>query len=125
MQCDLILETTTNGENRTISPAKLQPAKRDQHAVGRSNRFGFRQNVVRPTSSIQPRVSEFTDNVNNNNSSSTKIRATSAAATTYRTTLPTQMVKMEDKFRANDNSEVTSTAVQKQIQQNERNANTM
>lgn len=64
--------------NRTISPARLQPAKRDQVTVGRSNRFGFRQHTVRPTSSIQPRISEYSDNLNNNTQNADKIRSKSA-----------------------------------------------
>jgi hypothetical protein len=63
----------------TTSPAKLQPGKRDQLNAGRSNRFGFRQNVVRPTTSaITPKFNEF-DNVNNN---SGVCRAKSASAAT-------------------------------------------
>lgn len=109
MQCDLILATSTqehdNKEvNRTISPAKLQPAKRDQALMGRSNRFGFRQNVVRPTSSIQPRISEYTDNVNNNNNFTP--RSKSAAQRT-------------DKI----DEEMTTAVIQ--LAQNEMNANTM
>ena len=85
-----IFLAATSGKNeaRTISPARLQPAKRDQILVGRSNRFGFRQNVVRPASSIQPRISEFSvDNVNNNNNLQiSKIRPKSASnSSQYRT----------------------------------------
>jgi len=62
-------ETSTTGR----TTPKLQPPKRDQSggttAVGRGgNRFGFRQNVVRPTTSgITPKFNEF-DSENNNNS---------------------------------------------------------
>lgn len=112
MQCDLILASTIpehdNKEvNRTISPAKLQPAKRDQALMGRSNRFGFRQNVVRPTSTIQPRISEYADNVNNNCIS----RSKSAA---HRTN-----VIAGDKIEEKMSTAVTQHA------QNEMNANTM
>lgn len=112
MQCDLILVTSIqehdNKEvNRTISPAKLQPAKRDQALMGRSNRFGFRQNTVRPTSSIQPRISEYADNVNNN----CVPRSKSAVKRTN--------VILVDKI-----DEEMSTAVP-QNAQNEMNANTM
>ncbi|KAG5678349.1 hypothetical protein PVAND_008033 [Polypedilum vanderplanki] len=65
---------------RTTSPAKLQPAKRDQLYTGKSNRFGFRQNVIRPSSAaITPKFNEF-DNVNNNN----VCRAKSATTTQLR-----------------------------------------
>jgi hypothetical protein len=81
--------TTSSDEKefvRTTSPAKLQPAKRDQLISGRSNRFGFRQNIVRPTTAaITPKFNEF-DNVNNNNSSA--CRAKSATATQLRSTNP-------------------------------------
>lgn len=124
MQCDLILVKTTNIQqddkevNRTISPAKLQPAKRDQVSVGRSNRFGFRQNVVRPTTSIQPRISggsDYADNVNNN------IRLKSAS---HRTNVIAQPEKVSEKLSKGTNLEQTSTAVNQQAQ-NEMNANTM
>lgn len=81
----MILATNIQNEekeiNRTISPARLQPAKRDQVAVGRSNRFGFRQHVVRPTSSIQPRIGEYSDNLNNNTQNAEKLRSKSATVT--------------------------------------------
>lgn len=81
----MILATNIQNEekeiNRTISPARLQPAKRDQVTVGRSNRFGFRQNVIRPTSSMQPRISEYSDNLNNNSQNADKIRSKSATLT--------------------------------------------
>lgn len=119
MQCDLILATNIQNEEkevRTVSPARLQPAKRDQLAVGRSNRFGFRQNAIRPTSSIQPRISEFSDNLNNNNTvpavPADKIRAKSATVTSQRTNIPAQPIKLEQK---------SPTDV---IQQSELNANT-
>lgn len=65
----------------------MQPAKRDQitGAVGRSNRFGFRQNTVRPASvGLTPKINEFdNDNVNNNNEATItddKKRSKSASA---------------------------------------------
>jgi hypothetical protein len=102
MQCDLILATTNiqNEEkevNRTVSPARLQPAKRDQVAVGRSNRFGFRQNVVRPTSSsIQPRISEYSDSENNNITQAVPAaRSKSATTTSQRTINIAQPAKLD------------------------------
>lgn len=118
MQCDLILATNIQNEEkevRTVSPARLQPAKRDQLAVGRSNRFGFRQNAVRPTSSFQPRIGEFSDNLNNNTTQAVqadKNRAKSATVTSQRTNIPAQPIKLEQK---------SPTDV---IQQSELNANT-
>lgn len=66
------------GTVRTTSPAKLQPAKRDQLLAGRSNRFGFRQNVVRPTSGITPKFNEY-DNVNNNVDKSRRAKSATVA----------------------------------------------
>lgn len=119
MQCDLILATTNiqNEEkevSRTISPARLQPAKRDQVTVGRSNRFGFRQNVVRPTSSIQPRISEYSDSVNNNTSvPNDTVRSKSASVALQRTKFAAQPVNLEPQMSQTD-----------VIQQTEVNANT-
>jgi hypothetical protein len=111
MQCDLILATTNiqneEKEVRTVSPARLQPAKRDQVAVGRSNRFGFRQNVVRPTTSIQPRINEYSDNINNNNTQAVpaeKIRAKSASVTTQRTNIGDQLMSPIDENELNANT---------------------
>jgi hypothetical protein len=58
----------TSATGRTTP--RLQPPKRDQAQTqvatyARGNRFGFRQNVVRPASGITPKFNEF-DNVNNN-----------------------------------------------------------
>lgn len=116
MQCDLILATTIiqNEEkevNRTISPARLQPAKRDQMAARSSNRFGFRQNVVRPTSSIQPRISEYSDSLNNNTHAVPNdevLRSKSASVTAQRTSIAAQAANLE----------------QQQTDANEMNANT-
>lgn len=65
---------------------RLQPPKRDQTqaatAVARGNRFGFRQNVVRPATGITPKYNEY-DNVNNNvtaSSENEKRRSKSASA---------------------------------------------
>lgn len=75
-------ETSTTGRS---SSTRLQPAKRDltQAANTRGNRFGFRQNVVRPAATgIMPKFNEF-DNVNNNTTSVTdKRRSKSATAAT-------------------------------------------
>lgn len=75
-------ESSTTGRSCTT---RLQPAKRDQSqpANARGNRFGFRQNVVRPAASgITPKFNEF-DNVNNNYTSvSDKRRSKSATAAT-------------------------------------------
>jgi hypothetical protein len=54
---------------------KLQPAKRDQAALGRNNRFGFRQNVIRPVTNITPKYNEYDDSVNNNNSNNNNVCA--------------------------------------------------
>lgn len=72
-------ESSTTGR----PPAtRLQPAKRDQSqpANARGNRFGFRQNVIRPTTGITPKFNEFDDNVNNNTSANDKRRSKSATA---------------------------------------------
>lgn len=74
-------ETTTTG--RSVTP-RLQPPKRDQAqpANARSNRFGFRQNIVRPAGGIMPKFNDF-DNLNNNNNNTTmndKRRSRSATA---------------------------------------------
>ena len=65
------------------SATRLQPAKRDQSQLSnaRGNRFGFRQNVIRPTTGIMPKLNEF-DNVNNNTSVNDKRRSKSATAMT-------------------------------------------
>lgn len=74
---------------------RLQPPKRDQAQVAtyaRGNRFGFRQNVVRPASSgIQPKFNEF-DNVNNNGTAAAELdndkrRSKSATAPTQRSSV--------------------------------------
>lgn len=114
MHCDLILANIQNEEkevNRTISPARLQPAKRDQVTIGRSNRFGFRQNVIRPTSSIQPRISEYSDKLNNNNNIQERSKSASVT-TTQRTNIPAQPVKLDQQKSPTDVNE-----------QNELNAN--
>lgn len=86
MKLNAISEITTSVDEkdfiRTTSLAKLQPAKRDQLSSGKSNRFGFRQNVIRPSSgAITPKYNEF-DNVNNNNNN--VCRAKSATTTQLR-----------------------------------------
>lgn len=123
--CDLIsVKQDENKEvTRTISPAKLQPAKRDQVLVGRSNRFGFRQNTVRPTSStIQPRISEYDDNMNNNNNftNANKLRSKSASNTVQRTNVLAQAVKFEENLPRASNLRQNPTAVTREM-----NANTM
>lgn len=130
MQCNLILVSKnipdalldeSKDVNRTISPAKLQPAKRDQLLVGgKSNRFGFRQNVVRPTSStIQPRLNEFGDNVNNNyKTTCNNIRSKSAL---QRSNNITQYDIVDDKKTSGSNLLPTSY----HQTQNELNANSM
>lgn len=79
----------TSATGRTTP--RLQPAKRDQAAASaRGNRFGFRQNVVRPASGIQPKFNEF-DNVNNNGTAAMldndKRRSKSATAPTQRSSV--------------------------------------
>jgi len=112
------------GTARTTSPAKLQPAKRDQMLVGRSNRFGFRQNVVRPTSGITPKFNEY-DNVNNNNNSNTidKQRRSKSATTT--TQLRSNVnPQTSSKSEINPMKTITEQSEQKIIkQQYEQNAN--
>lgn len=77
-------ETSTTG--RTATP-RLQAPKRDQAQTTpnvRGNRFGFRQNVVRPATGIMPKFNDF-DSVNNNNLASSvndKRRSKSATAAT-------------------------------------------
>jgi hypothetical protein len=69
---------------------RLQPPKRDQTQVAtyaRGNRFGFRQNVVRPASGIQPKFNDF-DAVNNNGElDNDKRRSKSATAPTQRSSV--------------------------------------
>lgn len=88
-------ESSNDKETIGRSTPRLQPAKRDQitGAVSRSNRFGFRQNTVRPASvGLTPKINDF-DNVNNNTSAAIadaadKRRSKSASATA-RTTIST------------------------------------
>lgn len=73
----LFLEEHNNGDKDTATgrtTPRLQPAKRDQAQPtnARGNRFGFRQNVVRPATGITPRFNEF-DNANNNNTAAAAI----------------------------------------------------
>jgi hypothetical protein len=69
---------------------RLQPPKRDQTQVAtyaRGNRFGFRQNVVRPASGITPKFNDF-DAVNNNAAlDNDKRRSKSATAPTQRSSV--------------------------------------
>lgn len=116
------------GTARTTSPAKLQPAKRDQMLVGRSNRFGFRQNVVRPTSGITPKFNEY-DNVNNNNNNSNitidKQRRSKSATPTTTTQLRSNVnPQASSKSEINPMKTIAEQSEQKIIkQQNEQNAN--
>lgn len=92
--------------------------------VGRSNRFGFRQNVVRPTSGITPKFNEY-DNVNNNNNSNTidKQRRSKSATTT--TQLRSNVnPQASSKSEINPMKTITEQSEQKIIkQQYEQNAN--
>ncbi|XP_070502044.1 serine-rich adhesin for platelets isoform X2 [Chironomus tepperi] len=115
------------GTARTTSPAKLQPAKRDQILVGRSNRFGFRQNVVRPTSGITPKFNEY-DNVNNNNNNN--ISNTIDKQRRSKSATPTTQLRSNVNPQASSKSELNPMKTiieqpeQKVIkQQNEQNAN--
>ncbi|KAL7048496.1 hypothetical protein ACKWTF_003365 [Chironomus riparius] len=113
------------GTARTTSPAKLQPAKRDQMLVGRSNRFGFRQNVVRPTSGITPKFNEY-DNVNNNNSNNTidKQRRSKSATPTTTQLRSNVNPQASSKSEINPMKTIAEQSEQKVIkQQNEENAN--
>lgn len=80
-----MIESFTDNETQPgRTTPRLQPSKRDQLIgviVGRSNRFGFRQNIIRPASTgIQPKFNEF-DSINNNtNESLDKRRSKSASA---------------------------------------------
>lgn len=65
-----LAEQNNNSDKETTgrTTPRLQPPKRDQHqpTYARGNRFGFRQNVVRPTAAgITPKFTEY-DNANNN-----------------------------------------------------------
>lgn len=97
-------ETTTG---RTTP--RLQPAKRDQAqpANARGNRFGFRQNVVRPASGITPRFNEF-DNANNNNTTAPldndrrrSRSATAAVRSNFTIAQPTVKTVNEERSNAN------------------------
>lgn len=80
-------QKTGDKETTGRTTPRLQPPKRDQTqpamAAARGNRFGFRQNAVRPTTGIAPKYNEY-DNVNNNNTTSDndKPRSKSASAPT-------------------------------------------
>lgn len=80
---DLFLDENNKETTGRLTATRLQPPKRDQtQPISRGNRFGFRQNVVRPTTGgVMQRFSEF-DNVNNNNSSNVERRSKSAATRT-------------------------------------------
>jgi hypothetical protein len=98
MKRNLFLENNNNSDKDTTSATgrmtpRLQPPKRDQAQVAtyaRGNRFGFRQNVVRPASGITPKFNEF-DNVNNNDGAAVdldnKRRSKSATAPTQRSSV--------------------------------------
>lgn len=99
--------TTSTTTGRTATP-RLQPAKRDQAqpAIARGNRFGFRQNVVRPTTGIMPKFSDF-DSVNNNTSASVneKRRSKSAtAATRSNVTIAQPTVKTVNEEQSHTNA---------------------
>lgn len=96
-------ESSNDKETTGRSTPRLQPSKRDQISgvAGRSNRFGFRQNTVRPASvGLTPRFNDY-DNVNNNSGNtsitntnslssngSDKRRSKSASATSRTQPLP-------------------------------------
>lgn len=94
--------STTTGRSAT----RLQPAKRDlsQPPAARGNRFGFRQNVVRPTTGITPKFNDF-DNVNNNSPSVNDKRrsrsATAAARTSVTIAQPTVKTVNEEQPHTN------------------------
>ena len=92
MNRNVFLENNNNSDKETSATGRttprLQPPKRDQTQTAtyaRGNRFGFRQNVVRPASGITPKFNEF-DNVNNNGTAAVldndKRRSKSATAPT-------------------------------------------
>lgn len=107
----LFLEEHNNGDKETTgrTTPRLQPAKRDQAqaAAARGNRFGFRQNVVRPATGITPKFNEF-DNANNNttvqfdNDRRRSRSATAAARSNFAMAQPTVKTLTEEKSNANE-----------------------
>lgn len=90
---NLILEINNDDKDTTATgrtTPRLQPPKRDQAQAttnARGNRFGFRQNVVRPVSGITPKFNDF-DTVNNNTTlDNDKRRSKSATAPTQRSSV--------------------------------------
>ena len=113
MKENLFLENINHDDKETATgrlTPRLQPAKRDQaqaattHARS-SNRFGFRQNVVRPMSGITPKLNEF-DNVNNNSTLDTeKRRSKSATAPTRNVAFAQPSVKtVNEEFQSHTNA---------------------
>lgn len=108
----LFLEEHNNGDKETATgrtTPRLQPAKRDQAqaATARGNRFGFRQNVVRPATGITPRFNDF-DNANNNsmavpldNDRRRSRSATAAARSNFTMAQPTVKTVNEERSNAN------------------------
>lgn len=79
----LILDEHNDGDKETATgrtTPRLQPPKREQVQPARNNRFGFRQNTVRPTTGIAPKFSECDSFNNNNNLDNDKRRSRSASA---------------------------------------------
>lgn len=76
---NLFLDENNRGDRETTTgrcgTTRLQPPKRDQAQpalVARGNRFGFRQNVVRPAAvGVMPKFSEYDDSANNNTTAAT------------------------------------------------------
>lgn len=101
-------EEHNNGDKESATgrtTPRLQPPKRDQAqpAFARGNRFGFRQNVVRPAATgITPRFSDF-DKVNNNSNPIDNRRSRSATAAGRSVTIAQPAVRTvnEEKFSAN------------------------
>lgn len=107
-------EQKSDKETTGRTTPRLQPPKRDQTqattaAVARGNRFGFRQNVVRPATGITPKFNEY-DNENNNNITSSsdndKRRSKSASATSRSNVVVAQQpsVKTVNEERSHTNA---------------------
>ncbi|CAO1340147.1 unnamed protein product [Diamesa serratosioi] len=108
------------------STPRLQPPKRDQLVGGvingRSNRFGFRQNTVRPASvGLTPKINDFDENVLNNNDASVTDKRRSKSATARSNNSTT--IQQQQHFRYNPKI-VNTTYEEQQQQQKQQHNNT-
>lgn len=113
-------QKTGDKETTGRTTPRLQPPKRDQTqpamAAARGNRFGFRQNVVRPATGITPKFNEY-DNVNNNNTASDndKRRSKSASAPTRFNNVagqqPSSMKTVSEEPRSHTNATYDDTLI--------------